>query len=139
MIGRLVFFKQGEREVRRIYVEDAEKELVRFQKARVRTAEELQELCEESAGELGETNAMIFEVQQMVIEDEAFLNQVVRIITEQKLNAEYAVRESAREFLKTCGGETGELRAWARGGRPRCGGPHPAHPLQGRKGPHDHG
>lgn len=103
VIGRLVFFNRGEREVRRIYVEDAEKELVRFQKARVRTAEELQELCEESAGELGETNAMIFEVQQMVIEDDAFLNQVVRIITEQKLNAEYAVRESAREFLRTCG------------------------------------
>ena len=36
VIGRLVFFNRGEREIRKIYVEDAEKELVRFQKARKR-------------------------------------------------------------------------------------------------------
>ena len=73
VIGRLVFFNRGEREIRKIYVEDAEKELVRFQKARKRAASELQELYDESAGELGEANAMIFEMQQMVLEDEEFI------------------------------------------------------------------
>ena len=57
VIGRLVFFNRGEREIRKIYVEDAEKELVRFQKARKRAASELQELYDESAGEVGEANA----------------------------------------------------------------------------------
>ena len=100
VIGRLVFFNRGEREIRKIYVEDAEKELVRFQKARKRAASELQELYDESAGELGEANAMIFEMQQMVLEDEEFINPVIRTITEQKLNAEYAVKVSIENFLK---------------------------------------
>ena len=38
VIGRLVFFNRGEREIRKIYVEDPEKELIRFQKARKKTA-----------------------------------------------------------------------------------------------------
>lgn len=100
VIGRLVFFNRGEREIRKIYVEDAEKELVRFQKARKRAALELQELYDESAGELGEANAMIFEMQQMVLEDEEFINPVLHTITEQKLNAEYAVKVSIENFLK---------------------------------------
>ena len=100
VIGRLVFFNRGEREIRKIYVEDPEKELVRFQKARKKTAAELQELYEESASELGEANATIFEMQQMVLEDEEFVNRVVRMITEQKLNADYAVKESVESFLK---------------------------------------
>ena len=53
VIGRLVFFNRGEREIRKIYVEDPEKELIRFQKARKKTAAELQELYDESASELG--------------------------------------------------------------------------------------
>lgn len=106
VIGRLVFFNRGEREIRKIYVEDAEKELVRFQRARKKAAAELQELYDESASELGEANAMIFEMQQMVLEDEAFINQVVRIITEQKLNAEYAVKVSIEHFLKEFSGRT---------------------------------
>lgn len=100
VIGRLVFFNRGEREIRKIYVEDAEKELVRFQKARKKTAAEIRELYEESASELGEANATIFEMQQMVLDDEEFVNRVVRIITDQKLNAEYAVKESVEDFLK---------------------------------------
>ncbi len=104
VIGRLVFFNRGEREIRKIYVEDPEKELIRFQKARKKTAAELQELYDESASELGEANATIFEMQQTVLEDEEFVNQVVRIITEQKLNAEYAVKESVERFLKVFSG-----------------------------------
>lgn len=100
VIGRLVFFNRGEREIRKIYVEDAEKELVRFQKARKKTAQELKELYDESASELGEANAMIFDMQQMVLEDEEFVNQVVRIITDDKLNAEYAVKASMENFLQ---------------------------------------
>lgn len=100
VIGRLVFFNRGEREIRKIYVEDAEKELVRFQKARKKTAQELKELYDESASELGEANAMIFDMQQMVLEDEEFVNQVVRIITDEKLNAEYAVKASMENFLQ---------------------------------------
>ncbi|MDO4313619.1 MAG: phosphoenolpyruvate--protein phosphotransferase [Eubacteriales bacterium] len=99
-IGRLAFYKRGKREIRRIYVEDAKKEILRFQKACEKASLELQELYETMSKEIGEANAAMFEMQQMVLEDSEFLNGVMRIIMEQKLNAEYAVKEATNRFIE---------------------------------------
>lgn len=99
-IGRLAFYKRGKREIRRIYVEDAKKEILRFQKACEKASSELRELYETMSKEIGEANAAMFEMQQMVLEDSEFLNGVMRIIMEQKLNAEYAVKEATNRFIE---------------------------------------
>ena len=98
-IGRLAFYKRGEKEIRRIYVEDVTKEILRFQKAREKAVQEIKELCEISAKETGEATALIFEMQQMVLEDSEFLDSVTRIVMDQRLNAEYAVQKAAENFL----------------------------------------
>lgn len=99
-IGRLIFYKRGQREIRRIYVEDARKEVVRFQKACEKASQEIRDLYTVMAKEIGEANAAMFEMQQMVLEDAEFLNGVTRIIMEQKLNAEYAVKEATNRFVE---------------------------------------
>lgn len=99
-IGRLAFYKRGIREIRRIYVEDARKEIVRFQKACEKASLEIRDLYESMAREIGEANAAMFEMQQMVLEDSEFLNGVIRIIKEQRLNAEYAVKEATNRFIE---------------------------------------
>lgn len=99
-IGRLAFYKRGKREIRRIYVEDARKEIVRFQKACERASLEIQDLYAAMTKEIGEANAAMFEMQQMVLDDSEFLNGVTRIIMEQKLNAEYAVKEATNRFIE---------------------------------------
>lgn len=99
-IGRLIFYKRGQREIRRIYVEDARKEVVRFQKACEKASQEIRDLYTVMAKEIGEANAAMFEMQQMVLEDSEFLSGVTRIIMEQKLNAEYAVKEATNRFVE---------------------------------------
>lgn len=98
-IGRLIFYRRGKKEVRRIYVEDARKELMRFQKACEKASLEIQDLYVDIAKEIGEANASMFEMQQMVLDDSEFLEGVTRIIKEQKLNADYAVKEATNRFI----------------------------------------
>ena len=99
VIGRMIFFNRAEKEIRRIYVEDAKKEILRFEKAREKASIEIQELYDTSSKEVGEATAMMFEMQQNVLSDEEFVNGVVHIIMEQKLNAEYAVKTAAETFI----------------------------------------
>lgn len=98
-IGRLAFYKRGEREIRRISVEDVTKEELRFQKALERAKQELEDLGEYSTKEIGEANAAIFEIQQMVIGDPEFVDRVYTVINTEKLNAEYAVKSTAEKFI----------------------------------------
>ena len=100
-IGKLSFYKRDSKEIRRIYVKDVEKEVQSFQKARQKALQELRELCENAAKEVGEANAAIFEMQQMVLEDRDLVDKITGIIVEQKLNAEYAIQNAAENFLST--------------------------------------
>ena len=65
-IGRLTFYKRGKKEIRRIYVEDARKEVIRFKKACEKAIQEIKELYEEMTKEIGEANAAMFETQLML-------------------------------------------------------------------------
>ncbi len=99
-IGRLFFYKRGRREVRRIYVEDARKEILRFQKACDKASQEIKNLYVDVAKDIGEANASMFEMQQMVLEDSEYLEGITKIIREQKLNADYAVEEETNRFIE---------------------------------------
>ena len=94
-IGKLSFYKRDTKEIRRIYVKDVEKEVMRFQKARQKALQELRNLYDSASKEVGEANAAIFEMQQMILEDQEIIRQITNIIVEHKLNAEYAVKNAA--------------------------------------------
>ncbi len=100
-MGKLSFYKRDSKEIRRIYVKDVEKEVQRFQKARQKALQELRELYDTAAKEVGEANAAIFEMQQMILEDQDLVDKVTGIIVEQKLNAEYAIQNAAENFIST--------------------------------------
>lgn len=98
-IGKLTFYKRNINEVKRIYVKEIEKEVLRFQKAKEKAINELKQLYATAVQEVGEANAGIFEMQQMIVEDRDFIDKITKIIVEQKLNAEYAVQTVAEEFI----------------------------------------
>jgi phosphotransferase system enzyme I (PtsI) len=98
-IGKLSFYKRDTKENRRIYVKDVEKEVMRFQKARQKAILELKILYDTAAKEVGEANAAIFEMQQAILEDRDFIDQITNIIATQKLNAEYAIQSVAQGFI----------------------------------------
>lgn len=99
-VGKLSFYKRDIKEIKEIYVKDIEKEVARFQKAREKAVMELRVLYGNSIREVGEANAAIFEMQQEILEDEDFGEKVTSIILEEKLNAEYAVQQTADYFVK---------------------------------------
>ena len=99
-IGKLSFYKRDIKEIKEIYVKDIEKEVARSQKAREKAVMELRVLYGNSIREVGEANAAIFEMQQEILEDEDFGEKVTSIILEEKLNAEYAVQQTADYFVK---------------------------------------
>lgn len=100
-IGKLSFYKRDIKEERQIYVRDVEKEIQRLKKARERAQFELEELREISAKEIGEANASIFEMQQELVDRPELFDAMNQIILEQKMNAEYAVRHAAENYLKS--------------------------------------
>lgn len=71
---------------------------MRFQKARQKALQELRDLYDLAAKDVGEANAAIFEMQQMILEDQEIIRQITSIIVEHKLNAEYAVKMRLKIF-----------------------------------------
>ena len=99
-IGRLSFYKRGENQIIRKHVEDTETEILRFEKAREIAIGQLQELYQKAVRDVGEENAMIFEVHQLMLEDLDYLESVRYIIVNQEVNAEYAVGTTGDNFAQ---------------------------------------
>lgn len=99
-IGKLFVYKKGEQQVKRRKVEDTSAELARFKQAQQKAIEELQQLYEKSVKSIGEASAAIFEIHQMMLQDEGFVEAIENIITTQSVNAEYAVAATADNFFK---------------------------------------
>lgn len=97
-IGRLSFFKRGEISVKRERVEDTKAELERFEAARQEAQSQLRALYDKALIEIGETNAQIFDIHQMMLEDLDYIDSVTNIIENQQMNAEYAVAVTADNF-----------------------------------------
>lgn len=99
-IGKLFVYKKGEQQVKRRKVEDTSAELARFKQAQQKAIEELQQLYEKSVKSIGEASAAIFEIHQMMLQDEGFVEAIENIIATQSVNAEYAVAATADNFFK---------------------------------------
>ena len=99
-IGKLFIFQKKENKVERRHIEDAGKETERFEKAKEEALKQLQGLYEKALKDVGEANAMIFEVHQMMLEDLDYLDSIHHMIDEQKINAEYAVAQTGDNFAE---------------------------------------
>jgi len=97
-IGHISFYHRGEVQVKRERVSDTGTEIARFHKARKAAMCQLSALYDKALYEIGETNAQIFEIHQMMLEDSDFLDSVENIIDKQQMNAEYAVAVTADNF-----------------------------------------
>lgn len=99
-IGKLFVYKKGEQQVKRTRVEDTESELARFRKAQQEAIRQLQDLYEASVKSIGEAGAAIFEIHQMMLQDDGFVEAIENIIVTQSVNAEYAVAATSDNFYK---------------------------------------
>lgn len=97
-IGKLQFYKRNEITIKRSHVEDTAAEVKRFEDAKAKTLAVLQELYEKAVENVGEANAMIFEVHQMMLSDLDYVESIVNIIETQEVNAEYAIGTTADNF-----------------------------------------
>ena len=79
-IGKILFYQKGEQPVKRVKIEDTAEQIKRYEDARAKAAEQLQGLYEKALKEVGEANAAVFEVHQMMLEDDDYIDSVVNII-----------------------------------------------------------
>ena len=99
-IGKLMFYKRNEKVIKREHISDADAEWKRFEAAKGQAVDQLKELYEKALEDVGEANAMIFEIHQMMLEDEDYNESVENIIHSQMVNAEYAVASTADNFAQ---------------------------------------
>ena len=99
-IGKILFYQKGEQPVKRVKIEDTAEQIKRYEDARAKAAEQLQGLYEKALKEVGEANAAVFEVHQMMLEDDDYIDSVVNIIETQQVNAEFAVATTGDNFAK---------------------------------------
>lgn len=99
-IGKILFYSKQQNQVVRRRIENTEAELARYEKARTVAMEQLGELYEKAVKEVGELNAQIFEVHQMMLEDDDYNDSVRNMIEAQNINAEYAVATTGDNFAK---------------------------------------
>lgn len=99
-IGKISVFKKRDADVKRVHVEDTESEKRRFEEAKTASVEQLGEIYQKALKEVGESNAAIFEIHQMMLDDEDYNDSINNIIETQNVNAEYAVAVTADNFAE---------------------------------------
>ena len=99
-IGKIYVYQKGEQQVRRKHISDTQSEKERYHQAMEIAMAQLGELYEKAKEEVGEANAAVFEVHQMMMEDDDFIESVEHIIDNQQVNAEYAVAITGDNFAQ---------------------------------------
>ncbi len=99
-IGKLSFYKRNQKVIKRSHVDDVEAECTRFQNAKAEAVGQLKELYDKAIEDVGEANAMIFEIHQMMLEDLDYIESIENIIRTQEVNAEFAVATTADNFAQ---------------------------------------
>lgn len=97
-VGKISVFKKQEEQIRRRHVNNTSNELKRLSEAKKKAISQLEEIRKRALKEVGETNAQIFEIHQMMIDDEDFNDSIKNIIKSQSVNAEYAVALTSNNF-----------------------------------------
>lgn len=99
-IGKIQVYGREEKQVKRVKVEDTKGEILRYHEATKEAIEQLKSLYEKALQEVGEANAAIFEIHQMMLEDGDYQESIENIIHIQEVNAEYAVAQTGDNFAQ---------------------------------------
>lgn len=97
-IGRIKVYNKSEQQVKRVHIDDTEHEKKRYYAAVDKAAMQLQELYDKAVKEVGEANAAIFEMHQIMLTDDDYKESVENIIESQHVNAEYAVAQTGDNY-----------------------------------------
>lgn len=97
-IGKIHVMAKSEQFIVRHKVENQDKEIERFEAAKTEAQRQLSVLYDKAVKEVGEASAAIFEVHQMMLDDDDYLDTIKNIISEQCVNAEYAIGVTADNF-----------------------------------------
>lgn len=97
-IGRIKVYSKEQQQVKRMHIDDCESEKQRYINAVDKAVEQLGMLYDKALKEVGEANAAIFEMYQIMLEDDDYKESVLNIIDNQNVNAEYAVAQTSDNF-----------------------------------------
>ena len=97
-IGKISILQKADTSVKRTRIENPEEEIARISQAKEKAVAQLQKLYDKALQEVGESGAAIFEVHQMMLDDEDYLDSIENIIRTEKINAEYAVATTGDNF-----------------------------------------
>ena len=97
-MGPLYFYRRAKTEIKRETVADVQAEWLRFKGAQAVAIDQLGELAEKARAEAGDEAAMLFETHQMMAEDLDYEEAIQALITEDAMNAEAAVSDTAEQF-----------------------------------------
>ncbi len=96
--GKIVFLQRNNITTNKRYVENTDNEVIRFEKAREEAIHQLGNLYEKSLEKLGERNAFVFQIHQMMLDDPDYVSQIKDKIINEHVNAEYAVEQIGIKF-----------------------------------------
>lgn len=99
-IGNITVFKKADDMVRRKIVDDVDEEIKRLESAVVKAKKQIRQLYDKALIEVGNENAAIFQVQQMMLDDDDYMSTILNMIRAEKVNAEYAVAVTGNKFAK---------------------------------------
>ena len=99
-IGPIAVLKKNDVQVKREKIEDAKQEIERVKQAVADSQAQLQHLYDKAVKEVGEASAAIFEVHQMMLEDEDYQDAIQNMIQTELVNAEYAVAVTGDNFAE---------------------------------------
>ncbi|MCI9385020.1 MAG: phosphoenolpyruvate--protein phosphotransferase [Lachnospiraceae bacterium] len=97
-MGKVLVLRKDQEQIRRKRVENPESEIERMQRAAEASKQQLAALYDKAVKEVGESSAAIFEVHQMVLEDEDYLDAICHVIRTEMVNAEYAAAITGDNF-----------------------------------------
>ena len=97
-MGKVLVLRKDQEQIRRTKVENPEQEIKRVQDAVDTSKQQLAMLYDKAVKEVGASSAAIFEVHQMMLEDEDYLDAVYHVIRTEMVNAEYAVAVTGDNF-----------------------------------------
>lgn len=99
-IGKISLFKKADAAVERVCITDINGEKARFEQAKTLAIRQLGKIYDKALKEVGEADAAIFEIQQMMLDDGAYNDSIHNMIENQSVNAEYAVAVTADNFAE---------------------------------------
>ena len=100
VMGPVAVLKKNDYQVKRTRIEDPEAEVKRVEEAVEVSKKQLGKLYDKAVREVGEASAAIFEVHQMMLEDEDYLESMQNMIRTELVNAEYAAAATGDNFAE---------------------------------------